>query len=263
MRTLLLFCIFLSSLSAQSEVPGDQCLGGRLISIQQASITMKFNPKIITMNVAPDAEIWRRGVDLESIHQLVVGDEIYLKCTRAADGTVVASMIAAAEKDDGVDLVPHHIVESRYCGGYLVTVTKDTLSVKNDYGTCVIHLKADAEIWRGEIFHETSALKLGDVIDANAMVVYPSEELIAEEVFANITITEGTIVSIRSDRIVVDQYPGAGKSAYPRGHVTVLYDRRTEFDLSAGELRKGMDVRAIGLDLGRNTFRATSIVIER
>jgi hypothetical protein len=215
------------------------------------------------MHLTPDAEIWRRGVDLDSIHQLVVGDEIYLKCTRAADGTVVASVVAAAEKGNGMELVPHHIVESRYCGGYLVAITKDTLSVKNDYGICVIHLNAGAEIWRGEVFHDTGALKLGDVIDANATVVYPSQRLIADEVLANITITEGTIVSVRPDRIVVNQYPGADKhSAYARGHITVLFDKRTEFDLDAGELKKGSDVRAIGLDLGHNTFRATSIVVE-
>src|ERR1700719_3623024 len=96
----LLFCIFLSSLCAQPEVPGDQCLGGTLASIQQDSITTKFNEKIVTMHLAPDVEIWRRGVDLESIQQLVVGDEIYLKCTRAVSGAVVASIVAAVEKDD-------------------------------------------------------------------------------------------------------------------------------------------------------------------
>jgi hypothetical protein len=258
MRTLL-FYIFLSSLFAQPEVPGDQCLGGALIAIQQDSITTKFNEKIITMHLAPGVEIWRRGVDLPNTQRLVLGDEIYVQCTRPG----VASIVAAVEKGDSVELVPHHIVESRYCGGYLVAVTKDTLSVNNDYGICVIHLKAGAEIWRGEVFHDTSALKLGDVIDASATVVYPSQELIADEVLANLTITEGTVVSVRPDRIVVDQYPGADKhSAYARGHVTVLYDRRTEFDVDLGQLKKGANVRAVGLDLGHNTFRATPIVVE-
>jgi hypothetical protein len=258
----LLFCICLSSLCAQSEVPGDQCLGGTLVSIQQDSITTKFNQKIITMHLAPDAEIWRRGVDLESIQQLVVGDEIYLKCTRAA-GAVVASIVAAVEKDDAIDLTPHHIAEIRVCGGSLLAIAKDNLSVRNDDGICVIHLNPGAEIWRGETFHDTGDLKLGDDVMARVEVQYPSGELIAEEVFANITITEGTIVSIRSDRIVVDQYPGADKhSAYARGHITVLFDRRTEFHLDGHEFKKGSDVRAIGLDLGHNTFRATSIVVE-
>src|SRR5580693_6654319 len=121
MRTLLLG-IFLSSLSAQPEVPGDQCLGGTLVSIQQDAITTKFNQKIVTMRLASDAEIWRRGVDLESIQQLVVGDEIYLKCARSAGGEVVASIVAAVQQDSGVDLTPHHIREIRVCGGSLVAI---------------------------------------------------------------------------------------------------------------------------------------------
>jgi hypothetical protein len=259
----LLFCIFVSSLCAQPEVPGDQCLGGTLISIQQDSITTKFNEKIITMHLAPDAEIWRRGVDLDSIRQLVVGDEIYLKCTRAVSGAVVASIVAAAEKDDAIDLTPHHIAEIRVCGGRLLAFTNNTLSVRNDDGVCIIHLKPGAEIWRGETFHSTSALKLGDDVIARVEVQYPSGELIAEEVVANLTNTEGAIVSVGSDRIVVDQYPGADKhSGYPRGRMIVLFDRRTKLDLDRGELKKGATVRAIGLDLGHKSFRATTIVVE-
>jgi hypothetical protein len=148
MRMLLLACLglyFAGSLAAQpepGEIPGDQCLGGWLVSIQQDSITLRFNEKIMTMRLAPDAEIWRRGVDLESIHQLVVSDNIFLKCARAADsGAVVASVVAAVEKDDGIDLVPHHIAEIRGCTGQLIAIGKDTLSAKNENWICVIHLK--------------------------------------------------------------------------------------------------------------------------
>ena len=87
-------------------------------------------------------------MDLESIHQLVVGDNIYLKCTRAADsGVAVASMVAAVEMDDGIDLVPHHIAEIRVCTGHLIAIDKDTLSAKNETGICVIHLKPGATIF--------------------------------------------------------------------------------------------------------------------
>lgn len=251
----LLFCIFVGSLCAQPEVPGDQCLGGTLVSIQQDSITTKFNEKIITMHLAPDAAIWRRGVDLESILQLVVGDEIYLKCTRAASGAVVASIVAAVEKDDAIDLTPHHIAEIRVCGGTVLAIAKDKLSVRNDNGVCVIHLKPGAEIWRGETFHDTSALKLGDDVMARVTVGYPSGDLFAEEVLANLAKTEGTIVSMRSGRIVV-------KEDRVRGHVTVLFDSRTALDLDKGKLKKGATVLAVGLDLGHNTFRATTILVE-
>jgi hypothetical protein len=268
-RTRLLACIGLTlvgSLAGQSEVPREQCLGGWLVAIQQDSISLKFNEKITTMRLAPNAEIWRRGADLESIHQLVEGDDIYLRCTRAAGGgAVVASMVAAVEKGDTVRMAPHHVAEIRVCGGYLVAVAKDTLSVKGDDGICVMRVKADTEIWRGEILHDTTGLKLGDAVVARVTVEYASGELTAEEVIANIAVAEGTIVVVRSDRIVVNRYPGSGDehSALPRARVTVLFDTRTAFDLDGYQLKKGATVRAVGLDLGHDTLHASMIVIEK
>jgi hypothetical protein len=257
MRALLsvgLGLIFLGSLAGQSHVPGDQCLGGDLVAIQQNSIALKFNDRITVMRIAPDAEIWRRGLDLESIQQLVIGDLIYLACSRSGeDGTVIASLVAAVQKGDGVDMVPHHVAELRPCGGILAAIAKDSISVKGDDGVCVMRINANTEVWRGEIFHDTGALKLGDDISARSVVEYPGGELIAEQVDANITIAEGTIVALRSDRFVVNEHPG---------HVTVLFDARTAFDLDGGTLKKGATVRAIGLDLGHNTFRASNIVVE-
>ena len=135
MRTLLLGLAFVGSLAAQSEVPTEQCLGGWLISIQADSITLKFNERITTFRLAPDAEIWRHGTDVESIHQLVLGDEIYLKCIRSGDGAVIASIVAAVEEGHGVDMEPHHLKDISVCIGHLVAFTKDTLSVKNDKGS--------------------------------------------------------------------------------------------------------------------------------
>jgi hypothetical protein len=257
MRTLLLGLAFVGSLAAQSEVPTEQCLPGALISIQQDSITLKFNEKITTFRLAPDAEIWRRGTDVASLQQLVVGDDISLRCTRAADsGAVLASTVAAVEKGGFVDMEPHHLKEITVCIGHLVAVTKDTLSVKNDHGICVIHVNADAKIWRGEIYHDTSALKLGDEVGARVTIGYPDRELTAEEVNANVAKAEGKIVSVRPDRILV-------KEDRVRGRATVLLDSRTAFDLDQGKLEKGAYVMAIGLDLGHNTFRATSVVVEK
>ena len=44
--------------------------------------------------------------------------KLYLKCTRiASGGAVVASVVAAVEDGDAIDLTPHHIAEIRVCGG--------------------------------------------------------------------------------------------------------------------------------------------------
>jgi hypothetical protein len=257
---------FAGSLAAQSEVPGDQCLGGWLVAIQQDSLSMKFNEKITTMRLAPDAEIWRRGADLENIHQLVAGDEIDLRCTRAAgSGAVVASMVAAVETGDSVRMEPHHIAEIRICAGYLVAVAKGTLSVKSDNGICVVRVNADTKLWRGEYFHDTDALKPGDDIAARAIVGYPGGELTAEEVTAKLTNTEGTIAAVRPDRIVVNQDLGNGNEhlIHPRVRVTVLFDAHTVFDPGRGKLKKGATVLAVGLDLGHNTFRASTVIVEK
>jgi uncharacterized protein DUF5666 len=252
MRTLLLGLAFVGTLAAQPDVPTERCLPGTLLSIQPDSITLKFNERITTFRLAPDAEIWRRGTDVASLKQLVVGDDVYLKCSQSGE-EVVASVVAAVEAGGQVDMEPHHLKEIAVCMGHLVAITKDTLSMKNDAGVCVVHIPPGIEIWRGEIYHDTSALKLGDEVGARATIGYPDRELTAESVEANVAKAEGKIVSVASDRIVVKD----------RGRVTVLFDSRTALDLDQGELKKGAYVLAIGLDLGHNSFRATSIAVEK
>ncbi len=256
---------FLSRLAAQSAVPRGQCPGGKLIAVQPDSITLKFNDRITTFHLAPGAEIWRRGVDLQNTQQLAIDDDIYTECTRAAGERLLVSIVAAVEKDDAVDIKPHHIVEIRVCMGHLVAKTADTLSLKSDKGICVIHIPAGTPIWRGEIFHDTSVLEFGDDVSARVTVGYPSETLTADgQIDAKAALTEGTIVEVRADRIVVDQYPGADPhSGYPRGHMTVLVDARTTIEPGGGKLQKGESVLAVGLDLEHDRFRATKIFIEK
>jgi len=263
MRLAFLACLgfcFVPILAAQwspDEISPYQCLGGTLLSVRQDSITLKFNEKIITTRLASGAEIWRRGVDLDSLQQLVPGDSIYMKCARASDGALVAAVVAAVEKDDGVELAPHHIVEIRVCIGRLVATTKDTLSLKNDRGICVIHTTPETKFWRGEIFNHHSAFQLGDEVSARVAVNYPGGELIADgQVEANVAKAEGTIVSVKPDRITV-------KEDRVRGYATVLLGPHTSIDLNLGPMKRGAYVMAIGLDLGKHTLQATSISIEK
>lgn len=246
-------------------MPGDQCLGGTLLSAQADSITTKFNQKIITMPLAPGAEIWRRGVDLQSPQQLVPGDNIYLRCTQSAGGPVMASLVAAVENDDGVNIEPHHVVEIRACVGRLVAVTKKTVSVKNDAGICVLHIDAGTAIWRGETFHDTSALKLGDDIGARARVDYPSGELIAEDVSANVDHWEGVITKVLKDTVYIKLDAPASET------VKVIFDGRTIFRYCVfdddikhrctfDDLKVGRHLETIGLVLEKTELRATSVL---
>ncbi len=54
--------------------------------------------------LTPDAEIWRWGADLQNIHQLVVGDDVYMECTPAGDSGLV---MAAVGKNEAVRIAPH------------------------------------------------------------------------------------------------------------------------------------------------------------
>lgn len=247
--------IFAGFLAAQSDVPADQCLGGWVVSIQPDSLILKFNDKINTIHLAPGAELWRRGKDVDHLQQFMLGDEIYTRCTRAADGSVVASIIAAVEDNDAVDLKPHHIVEITVCAGRLIAIARDSLTVKNDAGTCTASVPTNTEIWRGETFHDTSALRLGDDVGIRCSVGYPGRVLTAESVEANVDKAEGTVVEVRADRILVKEDGMAGRT-------TVLLDRGTKFDPSREAVRKGVTVMAIGLHLGPGSMRASTVMIE-
>ncbi len=95
------------------------------------------------MPIAPTAEIWRHGVYLESIRQLVPGDDVYLKCVLPeAAGPVAAAIIAVAENEDGLNLVPHHITAIGACSGELIAATSDSVTVKNEKGSCKVQTDA-------------------------------------------------------------------------------------------------------------------------
>jgi len=266
MKLVSLLLIAFASLAAGQPYERPPCLGGTLISSQRDSITTKFNEKILTYRVTPETELWRRGVDLKSPLEFVAGDDINIKCAAAPDpdGTPIATIIASALPDDVVYMESHNLHEIRVCIGDLVDVQPAALTLKNDNGVCVVHVPAGLDIWRGKIFHETSALKIGDSVATRSTVSFPSGELTAELVEANVTKTEGTIISAAKDFIVVEEYPrGDEDASEEKVQVMVLIDEDTKLDgLSREDLKKGVDVLATGLGLGPTQFRATYITIE-
>jgi hypothetical protein len=256
------FCLLMRA--AGAEVPPDQCLGGTLLSAQANSITTKFNQKIITMPIAPGAEIWRRGADIRGAEQLVPGDTINLRCTPGPGGRVMASLIVAGTNDQHFEIEPHNIVEIRVCVGRLIAIGKDTLSVENDQGICVVHINAGTTIWRGETFHDTSTLKVGDHVGARARVDYSSGELMAEFVDANVGHWEGVITKVLKDTIYIKfdkPVKGTGK---------VIFDAGTDFrscafenlkrDCTPNDLKVGHSLEVIGLLLGEQELRATKVL---
>jgi hypothetical protein len=253
----LLAFAFMGAAAAQT-VNSQDCLAYQLLSTQPDSIIVKFNDKIIKLLVTPESEIWRRGIDLSSPLELGPDDIIYVKCADkpAPDGTPIATIIAATHRDAGVSLEPHHIAEISACLGRLIDIGAYTLTVKNDDGLCSFLVPPGIDIWRGEIHHNTSVLRIGDEVDARVRISYPSGQMVAEDVEANVAKTEGTIVSVRPGRIVV-------KESW-RFRTTVLLDSRTKCDDCApADLKKGVNVLATGLQLSPMQFRATYITVEK
>jgi len=260
----LLIAFLVGNLAAQTGVPREQCLGGKLLSVGQESITLQFNDRITIMPIAPGAEIWRHGADLASIQQLVPGDQIYLQCAKPeSGGSVMATIVAVPEGDDMVTLKPHQITAIGVCVGKLIAVTAESLTVRNGEGTCKIQTNAQTTFWRGENFPDATALKLGDEVGIRYIVGYPGRVLTAESVEANVAKCEGTIVDERPGLIVVREFR-------PKDRCTVYFDTRTcivdpdndnERDFS--KLKKKTIVLATGLDLGHNSMRAARIYVEK
>jgi hypothetical protein len=250
-----------SSLSAPAN-PDQKTISGTLRAIGPNTISLELNHKVTVIHITSGTEIWRRGQDLASPAQLVLGENLYAGYTETAkDGLPIARVVAATEQDDSIALVPHHIVEHRGCGGLAETISGDVISVKNDAGRCALRVNAKTNIWRGQVFHNASAVKPGDGVVSRAVVDYVHGELIAEEIWADISATEGDIVAVRPNRVIVNQYPGADpNSAYPRGHLTVILNRNTAFeDCTREDLKTGRGIRAEGLEQRDGSLLASAI----
>jgi hypothetical protein len=261
---LLIALVVTGNLAAQTDVPLDRCLGGRLLSIRQDSITLQFNDRVTTMPISPGAEIWRHGVDVESVGQLLPGDDIYLKCAQPEpNGPVMATIVAVPEGDDRLNLEPHHITAIGVCVGKLIAVASDSVTVRNEEGICKVQVNAQTTFWRGENFPDATALELGDEVSIRYTVGYPGRVLTAEWLEANVAKCEGAIVDARPGLFVV-------KNLRPRDRCTVYFDTRTRImdpdtdnEREFAKLKKKTIILAVGLDLGHDSMRATTIFIEK
>jgi hypothetical protein len=249
----------LVELAAQPPGANTTVISGSLVQIRQDSISLKLNDKVTVVHITPVTEIWRRGKDLTGADELVLGEDVFVQYTRtAADSSPIATLIAAVEADDAIELSPHHVVEYRVCSGYLTDIRANTISVKSDDGICIMRFAAETEFWRGETSHDPSGLVIGDVVTARATVSYPSGELIAEDVTANITKTHGKVTKVGPGGVVVAE---ENEQDEPIGETTVLFDEHTIFDEgSQKDLHVGAFLEVIGLDLGHDRMRATRVL---
>jgi hypothetical protein len=182
---------------------------------------------------------------------------------REPGGPVIATIVAVPEDNDMLTLEPHHITASSACLGKLIAVASNSVTVRNEDGICKVQINTETTFWRGENFLDGTALKLGDEVSIRYMVGYPGRVLTAESVEANVVKCEGTIVDARPALIVVQNFRS-------RERFTVYFDTRTPImdpdndnEHGFAKLKKKTVVLAVGLHLGHNSMRATTIFVEK
>jgi hypothetical protein len=177
-------CIALAStylvwhLAAHGQASGQRVVMGRLTKIGDAAIFVRQNKKMTMVHVRPSTEIWRRGVYLGDVAQLVLGEAIRAAYTEVgADGMPVADLVVASEADDALMMVPHKVVEYRFCAGVLADVAEDSLTMLAGVrGACVMLINKQTEIRRGP-------LRPGDHVSVLNIVRHPREELVAQKIW--------------------------------------------------------------------------------
>jgi hypothetical protein len=158
---------------------------GRLTKIGNGAIYLDQSGESLSLLISPATELWRRGTDVRTTSQFVLGQDIRAAYSEvAADGTLIATLVVQSEAGDTVKMVPHQVVEHRLCSGSLVQRTNDSITLRiGDDKTCITHVDARTEVWHGRISHDPTVLRVGDDISTRNVVQYPQENLVAEKVW--------------------------------------------------------------------------------
>ena len=172
---------------SQSAAYRQKLASGKLVGIQSSDVSIEQNGRITHLHITPGTEVWRDGKDIQSPWQLVLGEDIRAIYTElATDGRPAPSLVVASKPGDLVKLVPHQVVEYRFCAGNLIEATKDSITIRrNDKTLCVMRVNAHSEIWQGQVGHDPTSLGLGGEISARSIVRYPKEDLVADQIWTD------------------------------------------------------------------------------
>lgn len=140
--------------------------------------------------------------------------------------------------------------------GTLVTIHRDSISIKSDHGTFVVRVNSDTKIWRGGPV-DLHDLRLGDDVYVAYHAQEGNGEMVAVDITANIANWHGTITKIGPDGISIATEDEQGN---PSGRATIFIDGHTTYyGGSPKDLQVGGWLRALGLDLGNDRMRATRV----
>ena len=168
-----------------SLASAQQIVLGRVSKIEPSAISLDQKAKTLRILIGPKTELWRRGIDVQKTSQFILGqDARVLYSEVASDGSLRAMLVVQFEPGDKVKMVPHQVVEYRFCCGNLVEVANGAITLRTeDSKTCTTHVDAKTDIWHGQISHDPTVLRVGDNISIENIVQYPQGNLVADKVW--------------------------------------------------------------------------------
>ena len=141
--------------------------------------------------------------------------------------------------------------------GTVEKVSTDQLQVKGPNGPVTLHLDEKARVRKGKVFHDLSALVVGDEVRVN---YYGEEKLTAVNVSAKVELS-GVITEAGPIRIVVLPASTPDAKAPDRKTVFVFLDRTTKFGTSRSQLAVGRRIQVVGWDAGDGVVDAERVAI--
>lgn len=146
--------------------------------------------------------------------------------------------------------------------GRITAVSPNKIEVRDGTGKHAFYFDASSEVWRGQDYHDFSALRVNDDVTVQCRTGADGHSIVTS-LFANRDKVEGPITHVDQNGFQVDENYGADpQSGYRRGLRQVLFDSRTQWEESLPEdLRVGRAVFVMGLKLPGGELRATRVTV--
>ena len=145
--------------------------------------------------------------------------------------------------------------------GTVEKVSGSEIRVNAGTQSLTFHADSNTEVWKGETYHDLSALKIGDEVSVHG-TGDASGYLVASNIWAQLVTFSAVIrrVDRANSEILTRPKVGPG-SANGTGSKVVHYFPNTVFSTGPGGLTVGQEISVVGLDLRNGQVDATRIAI--
>ncbi len=155
-----------------------------------------------------------------------------------------------------------HAAPSCLVIGHITAASPNRIEVRDGTGRHIFYFDASSEVWRGQDYHDFSALRVNDEVMLQCRTGADGRSMVTS-LFADLGKVEGRITRVGRTGFQVDQnYNADPQSGYRRGLRQILFDSRTQWEASLPkDLRAGRDVFVLGLKLPGGELRATRVTV--